>query len=95
MAAVQILVTGGVQGVGYRAWCRRTALSLGARGFVRNLDDGRVEVHAEGDARLIDQLVAACRRGPTHATVDDVVTAAKPERGAVDFVIAEDASAPE
>jgi acylphosphatase len=95
MAAVQILVTGGVQGVGYRAWCRRKALSLDVRGFVRNLDDGRVEVHAEGEARAIDQLVVACWQGPAHATVDDVVTAAKAVRGASDFVIAHDAARPE
>ena len=93
--AKQILVSGVVQGVGYRAWTRRTAKQLGVRGFARNIDDGRVEIHAEGDARAIDALVAACRRGPTYASVDDVVQVACKPRDAVDFVTLDDAAAPE
>ena len=67
-----MLVSGRVQGVGYRAACARTAAQLGAGGSVRNLPDGRVEVVASGDADVVDRLVAWCRQGPPWAQVDGV-----------------------
>ena len=94
-AAAQILVTGIVQMVGYRMWTTRTARGLGLCGFVRNLHDGRVEIHAEGEASSIDQLVTQCWRGPTDARVDDVTRVAKAPRGATAFVEVADAAAPE
>ncbi len=51
-------VSGRVQGVFYRATCVRKAQSLGVRGFARNLDDGRVEVLACGEAAAVEALVA-------------------------------------
>ena len=89
MAAMQILVSGVVQRVGYRAWTRRTAKELGLHGYVCNRDDGRVEIHAEGDAKALDALRTACWKGPAHAVVDDVMATAEDERGATDFVIAD------
>lgn len=93
--AAQILVTGIVQMVGYRMWTTRTARALGLTGFVRNLDDGRVEIHAEGDAKAIDALVTQCWQGPSGARVDDVARTARATRGATQFVQVADASAPE
>jgi acylphosphatase len=93
--ARQILVSGVVQGVGYRAWTERTARSLGVFGFVRNLDDGRVEIFAEGEERQVDALVVACWKGPTHAEVGDVAQLSKSPRGAVAFRFLDDAAAPE
>ena len=95
MPAMQILVSGVVQGVGYRAWCRRAAKALGLHGFVRNLDDGRVEAVVQGDARAIDALAVQCWQGPDHAEVRDVTQRAMGARNATDVVIAADASAPE
>jgi acylphosphatase len=94
-AAAQVLVTGVVQRVGYRMWTTRTARALGLTGFVRNLDDGRVEIHAEGDARAVDALVTQCWQGPPGARVDEVTRAAKPVRGATQFVQVGDAAQPE
>jgi len=69
---VHVLISGRVQGVGYRAFVYRTASQKGVAGGVRNLPDGRVEVRAEGDKRLIGELVDALKIGPPGARVDDV-----------------------
>jgi acylphosphatase len=71
---VHCSVTGIVQGVGFRYYTRDEALRLGLRGWVRNLDDGRVEVVAEGPEEALQQLVAWLGRGPRSARVDRVDT---------------------
>ena len=72
MAAARFLVAGKVQGVWFRASTREQALALGLRGFAKNLDDGRVEVLAVGDAGAIDALAEWLRQGPPLARVDRV-----------------------
>ena len=72
MAAARFLVEGKVQGVWFRASTREQALALGLRGFAKNLDDGRVEVLAVGDAGAIDALAEWLRQGPPLARVDRV-----------------------
>ena len=71
-AAARFLVSGKVQGVWFRASTREQALALGLAGFARNLEDGRVEVLAIGDAGAIDTLAAWLRHGPPLARVDRV-----------------------
>ena len=71
--AVHLHVSGEVQGVGYRYWAQSTAARLGLRGWVRNLDDGRVELLAAGPAAVLDQFVDDCRMGPGAAKVEEVV----------------------
>jgi len=66
------LVSGTVQGVGYRAFARRAALELGIRGHARNLPDGRVEVLACGEAAALEEFVARLRTGPAWSRVTDV-----------------------
>lgn len=66
------LVSGDVQGVGYRAFVRRHALDLRLKGTVENLSDGRVEVVAEGPRQDLDHLLIFLRRGPAHANVTKV-----------------------
>jgi acylphosphatase len=68
--AARFLVSGKVQGVWFRASTRDEALRLGLRGHARNLEDGRVEVLAVGDAAAIDALAAWLRHGPSLARVD-------------------------
>ncbi|MEX2535718.1 MAG: acylphosphatase [Trueperaceae bacterium] len=69
------LVSGDVQGVGYREFVRRTALDLNLAGYAENLDDGRVEVVAEGAGEDLDLLLVRLRMGPAHAEVDEIEVA--------------------
>ncbi len=66
------LVSGRVQGVGYRAFAARTARGLGLNGGASNLPDGRVLVVAEGPAHALDRLEAALWDGPRFARVQRV-----------------------
>lgn len=66
------LVHGRVQGVGYRDYAQRSAAALGLTGYVRNLDDGRVEVFAAGPLDKLSDLAAALRRGPRFSDVRGV-----------------------
>ena len=75
-AALRVVVTGRVQGVGYRAWIVRQARRLGLAGWVRNRADGSVELLAAGPPDALDALLEACRRGPPLARVEAVETQA-------------------
>lgn len=71
---LRIFVSGRVQGVGYRAWLHGEAVKRGLFGWVRNRHDGTVEAVVHGDAAAVDDLVRACRHGPSLARVDKVHT---------------------
>lgn len=66
------IVSGHVQGVGYRAFVRRIASDMGLAGHAENLSDGRVEVVAEGPQADLELLLVRMRMGPTHAEVASV-----------------------
>lgn len=78
--AVDVRVTGLVQGVFFRAQCADEAARLGVTGWVSNEYDGSVRGHFEGPPDAVDALVAWCHRGSPRASVDRVeVTEAQPE----------------
>jgi len=66
---LRILVSGLVQGVGYRQWARSRAVSLGINGQVRNLADGRVEILAEAEDIPLLTFLELLREGPRLAQV--------------------------
>jgi acylphosphatase len=68
-----VWVHGRVQGVGFRWWTRARASELGLRGYARNLNDGRVEVVAEGPRIGCTRLLELLRSGRTPGSVDVVV----------------------
>jgi len=68
----RFLVAGRVQGVGFRYFTLEAARREGVHGTVQNLDDGRVEIVAAGEAEAMTRFEMAIRRGPTGARVDDV-----------------------
>jgi acylphosphatase len=72
-ARVNVIVTGRVQGVFFRASTLERAQSLNLTGWVKNLPDGSVEVMAEGSRYALEDLVTWCRQGPPDAEVADVI----------------------
>jgi acylphosphatase len=68
----RIVVVGLVQGVAYRAFTQRAASQLGLCGGVRNLEDGRVAVEAEGARAGVERLIELLRVGPPAAEVQDL-----------------------
>ena len=68
------MIRGDVQGVGFRYFVLRKAQQLGLRGWVRNNDDGTVELVAEGARQDLEQLKRAVEEGPRMARVDRVDT---------------------
>jgi acylphosphatase len=70
--ARRYLISGRVQGVGYRFFAEDAARREGVHGFVRNLPDGRVEVVAEADAEALIRLERLLQAGPRNARVERV-----------------------
>jgi acylphosphatase len=70
--ARRFLISGRVQGVGYRNFAERSAQEAGVTGWARNLDDGRVEVHANGTSGQLEDFEARLRQGPRFADVRKV-----------------------
>ncbi len=77
----RVVVRGRVQGVGFRASCAHRAVAAGLRGWVRNRADGTVEAVFEGDATVVDALVAWCAEGPPFARVSGVDVTDEPPVG--------------
>jgi acylphosphatase len=69
--ARRALVSGRVQGVGFRYFAERVAREAGVRGWVRNLPDGRVETVAEGEEGAVARYLERIRRGPFGGSVTD------------------------
>ncbi|MBC9957216.1 acylphosphatase [Yimella sp. cx-51] len=72
LRAVEVRITGRVQGVFFRASCAEYARQLGVRGWVRNEPDGSVLAHFEGGWTSIEEILEWCRKGPRRADVEDV-----------------------
>jgi acylphosphatase len=72
MKAKRVVISGRVQGVGYRAWLVEQATSLGLAGWVRNRADGTVEALLYGEPDSVEEMLRACRRGPRMALVTEI-----------------------
>jgi acylphosphatase len=70
MERVEITVHGRVQGVAFRWYTRKSALSYGLKGWVRNRPDGSVQMVAEGPRDSLEAFCDWTQRGPDHARVD-------------------------
>lgn len=73
MKTYTLIVTGRVQGVGYRSYVCSTALSMGINGFVRNLEDGTVEIVAQhDDHNIIEKFIENAKKAPYPMKVENV-----------------------
>jgi len=72
MIARKFLISGQVQGVGYRYFAQRSSARHQIRGYARNLEDGRVEVLAEGTPRAVEAFQNDLVAGPTYSQVTDI-----------------------
>jgi acylphosphatase len=74
MKRVRVIISGIVQGVFFRAATRRAAADLNLGGWVRNMDDDRVEAVFEGEDAAVEKMIAWCHKGPPSARVESVTT---------------------
>lgn len=82
-----VFVSGKVQGVYYRANTRDTATENGVDGWVKNLDDGRVEAVFEGDTERVEAMIEWCHTGSPRAHVEDVAVEFESPEGIEGFEI--------
>lgn len=87
MIARRALVSGRVQGVGFRFFARRAAESARVTGWARNLPDGRVETWVEGEESAVLQYLERIRRGPIGGRVDQVEVEERAPEGHATFRI--------
>lgn len=73
-----IIVSGLVQGVGYRYFIYRRAVKYGLNGYAKNLPNGDVEMYVEGNRSLIEEFISDAKRGPFSAQVNDMRIEWKP-----------------
>jgi acylphosphatase len=85
--AVDVVITGHVQGVFFRARAQEQAARLGVAGWVSNEPDGSVACHVEGAADAVEAMLAWCRTGPERARVDDVRVEEAEASGATSFEV--------
>lgn len=72
IVARKFLISGIVQGVGYRFFAQRSAARHQVRGYIKNLEDGRVETLAEGSVKAVEEFKHDLIAGPKHSRVEQL-----------------------
>jgi acylphosphatase len=91
MKQAHMMVTGFVQGVGYRKFVRHIARRLGLVGWVRNNIDGAVEALVIGEEEIINKLLEECKKGPFLSQVDNIhVEWEEPQENFDEFLVRHD-----
>lgn len=70
--SLRLYITGTVQGIFFRDFVKENAERYNVKGFVRNLEDGRVEVFLEGDFDDVNKMIELCKQGPKHSQIQNV-----------------------
>ena len=70
--SIRLYITGIVQGLFFRNFVKENAERHNVKGFVRNLEDGRVEVFLEGDMDNVKKMIDLCKQGPKHSQIKNV-----------------------
>lgn len=87
MRAKKIIVSGRVQGVGFRFYTQKKAIALGVNGTVQNQEDGSVLIFAEANEEALEEFLSWCENGPVTARVDDCQVVTVEPNGFLDFNI--------
>lgn len=88
MTRIHVLISGLVQGIGFRYYIKDRADELGLVGWVQNTHDGRVEAVIEGSKDRVDTFVKLCKEGPLLASVDSVkIVTLEAKRDLVEFTV--------
>lgn len=85
--SVRIYLDGAVQGIFFRNFVKENAEKHNVKGFVRNLEDGRVEIFLEGNTEEVNTLIEICKKGPKHAQVRKVEIKPETFQGLREFKI--------
>lgn len=67
--AARLWISGTVQGIFFRQFIKDNADKNNVKGFVRNLEDGRIEIFLEGDQENVQNMISICKRGPAHSNL--------------------------
>jgi acylphosphatase len=70
--SVRLYINGSVQGIFFRNFVKENAEKYNVKGFVRNLEDGRIEVFLEGDIDDVTKMIEICKTGPKHSQIKSV-----------------------
>jgi acylphosphatase len=70
--AIRLLITGSLQSMFFKNFIKQHADANNVRGFLRNLEDGRIEIFLEGDSANVDSVSSICKRGPKYAQIREV-----------------------
>lgn len=67
--SLRLFITGSVQGIFFRQFIKEHADKNSVKGYIRNLEDGRIEIFLEGDSENVEAMSSICKRGPQHAHI--------------------------
>jgi len=87
MKTVRIFISGTVQGVFFRGFIKKEAENLALKGYVRNLEDGRVETVVEGPENEINKMIEICKQGPAHSRIKNIIIESINHQGFSNFKI--------
>ena len=85
--AAKIIIKGTVQGIFFRNFVRDNANKLGLKGFVRNLENGNVEVFCEGEIDSVDKFCEICKKGSKHSVIRNVTIKEAPFQDFKEFKV--------
>ncbi len=85
--SLRLYLTGTVQGLFFRQFIKDNADKHNVKGYVRNMEDGRVEVFLEGDKDNVDAMVLICKAGPRHANIRNMQEKEEPFQDFKEFKI--------
>jgi acylphosphatase len=76
--SIRLYIDGTVQGIFFRAFIKENAERYDVKGFVRNLENGKIEVFLEGNVNEVNKMLELCKKGPKHSQIRNVIV--KPEK---------------